>query len=129
MMRCDALYPSRVVIRSKGRSATLCRWVHLHIDAMSLAVVDQRYATAGQNAAIKGNLDHSGAVGLVVGDGNRVTARTAAQLRAVAGPVARQARSPFQFIARSEERRVGKECVSTCRSRWSPYQYTKKKQK
>src|SRR3546814_12624570 len=29
-----------------------------------------------------------------------------------------------RFIAakpRSEERRVGKECVSTCRSRWSPY--------
>src|SRR3546814_12616821 len=25
------------------------------------------------------------------------------------------------FIERSEERRVGKECVSTCRSRWSPY--------
>src|SRR3546814_19662884 len=24
-------------------------------------------------------------------------------------------------IPRSEERRVGKECVSTCRSRWSPY--------
>src|SRR3546814_18809940 len=23
--------------------------------------------------------------------------------------------------ARSEERRVGKECVRTCRSRWSPY--------
>src|SRR3546814_4651965 len=36
--------------------------------------------------------------------------------------------TPFRFIAhprhqprRSEERRVGKECVSTCRSRWSPY--------
>src|SRR3546814_12870845 len=29
---------------------------------------------------------------------------------------------------RSEERRVGKEGVSTCRSRWSPYHY-KKKQK
>src|SRR3546814_2368568 len=26
-----------------------------------------------------------------------------------------------QSIERSEERRVGKECVSTCRSRWSPY--------
>src|SRR3546814_15642757 len=26
-----------------------------------------------------------------------------------------------RVIARSEERRVGKECVSTCRSRWSPY--------
>src|SRR3546814_15850627 len=25
------------------------------------------------------------------------------------------------YNARSEERRVGKECVSTCRSRWSPY--------
>src|SRR3546814_3823328 len=24
-------------------------------------------------------------------------------------------------LSRSEERRVGKECVSTCRSRWSPY--------
>src|SRR3546814_21055978 len=41
---------------------------------------------------------------------------------------------PFSFVGemaaalpwladmlRSEERRVGKECVSTCRSRWSPY--------
>src|SRR3546814_7115401 len=27
---------------------------------------------------------------------------------------------------RSEERRVGNECVSTCRSRWSPYHYKKK---
>src|SRR3546814_15245889 len=26
------------------------------------------------------------------------------------------------FLLGSEERRVGKECVSTCRSRWSPYQ-------
>src|SRR3546814_13614279 len=25
------------------------------------------------------------------------------------------------ILIRSEERRVGKECVSTCRSRWSPY--------
>src|SRR3546814_8838186 len=29
-------------------------------------------------------------------------------------------------ITRSEERRVGKECVSTCRSRWSPYHEKKK---
>src|SRR3546814_4985977 len=26
-----------------------------------------------------------------------------------------------RLVVRSEERRVGKECVSTCRSRWSPY--------
>src|SRR3546814_4448060 len=28
---------------------------------------------------------------------------------------------PDERAVRSEERRVGKECVSTCRSRWSPY--------
>src|SRR3546814_4981633 len=33
---------------------------------------------------------------------------------------ARGGRAPAA-VARSEERRVGKECVSTCRSRWSPY--------
>src|SRR3546814_6349252 len=27
----------------------------------------------------------------------------------------------FEHAFRSEERRVGKECVRTCRSRWSPY--------
>src|SRR3546814_14190636 len=31
-----------------------------------------------------------------------------------------------RLYLRSEERRVGKECVSTCRSRWSPYLYKKK---
>src|SRR3546814_14661153 len=31
-----------------------------------------------------------------------------------------------QIRDRSEERRVGKECVSTCRSRWSPYHKKKK---
>src|SRR3546814_19737649 len=36
---------------------------------------------------------------------------------------ARKARSLSGTIFRSEERRVGKECVSTCRSRWSPYHY------
>src|SRR3546814_1367939 len=37
----------------------------------------------------------------------------------VLGAVARQADGVG--LLRSEERRVGKECVSTCRSRWSPY--------
>src|SRR3546814_20557062 len=33
---------------------------------------------------------------------------------------------PFDWEwCRSEERRVGTECVSTCRSRWSPYHYKK----
>src|SRR3546814_17694629 len=33
------------------------------------------------------------------------------------------------FFLRSEERRVGKECVSTCRSRWSPYHEKKNNEK
>src|SRR3546814_14587181 len=34
---------------------------------------------------------------------------------------------PVRVVScRSEERRVGKECVSTCRSRWSPYHSKKK---
>src|SRR3546814_11139553 len=33
-------------------------------------------------------------------------------------------RMSFQRGLRSAERRVGKECVRTCRSRWSPYHYT-----
>src|SRR3546814_11722128 len=34
---------------------------------------------------------------------------------------------PHSIDARSEERRGGKECVSTCRSRWSPYHQTNNK--
>src|SRR3546814_15348986 len=41
-----------------------------------------------------------------------------------ASPVGQQFRRRMafaqSFAQRSEERRVGKECVSTCRSRWSP---------
>src|SRR3546814_1354780 len=33
----------------------------------------------------------------------------------------RRGKADIAYFYRSEERRVGKECVSTCRSRWSPY--------
>src|SRR3546814_12930984 len=39
----------------------------------------------------------------------------------LADRLAGASRFPLQVPFRSEERRVGKECVSTCRSRWSPY--------
>ena len=35
--------------------------------------------------------------------------------------IKRLARSRFLNYQRSEERRVGKECIPPCRSRWSPY--------
>src|SRR3546814_11918684 len=41
--------------------------------------------------------------------------------RRIAGPHCILEPAPRRLaVARSEERRVGKECVSTCRSRWSP---------
>src|SRR3546814_12404244 len=41
---------------------------------------------------------------------------------AILGAVADKLGCPLDAHGiRSEERRVGKECVSTCRSRWSPY--------
>src|SRR3546814_17474344 len=46
---------------------------------------------------------------------DRHTGGTDPRLRPGAGP-----------RARSEERRVGKECVSTCRSRWTPHHSKKK---
>src|SRR3546814_9111728 len=42
------------------------------------------------------------------------------QRRMVAALKAGQKPDPLDGL-RSEERRVGKECVSTCRSRWAPY--------
>src|SRR3546814_14272249 len=40
-----------------------------------------------------------------------------------------QVRDGVQQHARSEERRVGKECVSTCSTRWSPSPEKKKQNK
>src|SRR3546814_19773309 len=48
--------------------------------------------------------------GLIARDPGRKRYRATGLVRALA-----------QGFQRSEERRVGKECVSTCRSRWSPY--------
>src|SRR3546814_14561278 len=38
----------------------------------------------------------------------------------IADPVIGRSAAGSRIAPRSEERRVGKECVSTCRSRWSP---------
>src|SRR3546814_991375 len=36
-------------------------------------------------------------------------------------PLTEAQKAELDALQRSEERRVGTECVSTCRSRWSPY--------
>src|SRR3546814_13748253 len=58
---------------------------------------------------------------------NSAQATTQSELLRYERSAFRALRSPKSF--RSEERRVGKECVSTCRSRWSPYHEKKKKKK
>src|SRR3546814_19309779 len=65
-----------------------------------------------------------GACGRQIGDGlalsfNPEFLREGAAIKDFFGP-------PFPVV-RSEERSVGQECVSTCRSRWSPYHYKKKR--
>src|SRR3546814_16098944 len=48
-------------------------------------------------------------------------ARQKGEHRFAPGHVEHQHRDPRPERKRSEERRVGKECGSTCRTRWSPY--------
>src|SRR3546814_5059996 len=60
----------------------------------------------------------------VLGDGAAVVDRLLSLVGRVApSAVTETLRLPLAEIAdaRSAERRVGKECVSTCRSRWLPY--------
>src|SRR3546814_20784232 len=56
------------------------------------------------------------------------TCFTSVQSRAIKtlNLAARGGRAAGAGNGRSEERRVGKECVRTCRSRWSPYHQKKK---
>src|SRR3546814_5063365 len=64
---------------------------------------------------------------LRIGEGLRLRSDVfgVADVRRQVGQLAREAHACGDrrglVHARSEERRVGKECVSTCRSRWSPY--------
>src|SRR3546814_1398016 len=60
---------------------------------------------------------------LTVGTDDRAAIGSVHQIVAVGDPLRAQdgQRDCDLGVVRSEERRVGKECVSTCRSRWSPY--------
>src|SRR3546814_17455591 len=88
----------------------------------------------------RGILTISGQVAAVVGIGTGigfliVIGLLAVQSRSLLGEVELQRHIQTRadeglgvdFLARSEERRVGKECVSTCRSRRLPYHSKKKK--
>src|SRR3546814_16827000 len=63
---------------------------------------------------------HRGAGAVVVDRPSRLQRRDA--LGAGGDAVSRSVADPPDMLLRSEERRVGKECVSPCRARGSPYQ-------
>ena len=67
-------------------------------------------------AATAGPAERCGRPPLVAG-GGRVVGTASLLLWNVLA----EAYGQLGFDARSEERRVGKECTATCRSRWSPY--------
>src|SRR3546814_16150891 len=80
---------------------------HLLDDVVHLAIVDQdvQRFQGGQQVAALANAD------------DRILSRDDHGALAEAQPQQQRA----VLLERSEERRVGKECVSTGRSRWSPY--------
>src|SRR3546814_19638062 len=106
--RTDTLFPYTTLFRSGGRRA-----------ARVTGGSDERAGSEqiGRGAAI------GEAGGLARGGGRLASAEKIVHRAQVRIPGCRHRQR------RSEERRVGKECVSTCRSRSSPYTYTKKKQK
>src|SRR3546814_14755579 len=57
--------------------------------------------------------------------GGNAEMRILAETEGLDGEVREKMEAQIRAEVRSEERRVGKECVSTCRYRWSPYHYKK----
>src|SRR3546814_803068 len=64
----------------------------------------------------------NGEIGVVDGGGTDWKAEGVVNVPLATDQLGLRVAGAYQhFGGRSEERRVGKECVSTCRSRWSPY--------
>src|SRR3546814_12955493 len=106
----------------------------MRISDWSSDVCSSDLGGAGYEALVDGGADSTYAAWYPDGGGNlllRAGGNLTSDLMAYYGPTAesqelRGQRSGVDQGNRSEERRVGKECVSTCRSRWAPY-HTKKK--
>src|SRR3546814_9811955 len=95
---------------SSRRRHTRCALV-TGVQTCALPISPDIVAAASDKLAGKGLASAAGAAEPV---GTTAGQQAAPTIPAVGGPAGT---APL----RSEERRVGKECVSKCRSRWSPY--------
>src|SRR3546814_12903600 len=90
---------------------------------------DLSLTTASSSGAVTVDINEAGSTilstKLTIDQGEK-TSTTAATPAVISDASLGDAAEITIDVDRSEERRVGKECVSTCRSRWSPY---RKKQK
>src|SRR3546814_17414267 len=107
--RTDTLFPYTTLFRSHGVSVLLVVPQFLVWTFALVWLTDDRDWSSAAAGALVGASQVVGALGRIA----------AGQL----SDVVRSRLRPLRWVAvaRSEERRVGKECVSTCRSRWSPY--------
>src|SRR3546814_17093134 len=97
--------------RSDGVTIVAERVSH-RFDIDAVEVVEQKQCARERRQALD-----RGVAGLI-------ERRSGQRLHHCTAPAVRQsvnARAMCYSTVRSEERRVGKECVSTCSSRWSPY--------
>src|SRR3546814_15093517 len=87
--------------------------------ATALVLKDERLSYGELWAAVEG---HAGALSqLGVARGERIGVWLDKRFETIIAFFGASLAGAVFVPIRSEERRVGKECVSTCRSRWSPY--------
>src|SRR3546814_3635974 len=83
--------------------------------AYEMRISDWSSDVCSSDLPIIAGIDAEEQAAMTLGRGNGPLHQRGAKAGAV------EARQRIDALERSEERRVGKECVSTCRSRWSPY--------
>src|SRR5881397_2698999 len=109
-MRLTTLVRARALVRPQGRSSSS----HADPIAALRETVESIWRAVAQAAPETALLARRELV-------RRETCKLSAVIRGGVAAGAFRPECPSWAIERSEERRVGKECIEPCRSRWSPY--------
>src|SRR3546814_17021703 len=113
--RTDTLFPYTTLFRS---------WTPKILKVLESTRTPATFFVIGENA-----LEHPGLLQRIVADGDEIGNHTYDHPNLATWseePTRLQLNATQRLVQRSEERRVGKECVSTCRSRWTTYHQRKK---